>query len=253
MNNGVCLQVPDTITNNANLTITNNIFKAGTGCQPVGGGIINITGKVNAIIRYNTFEQSYNNNFSNILNLQADGNRTIEYNAFLHADQHDIAFQSSGAYVVRYNYAFGTGCCGNHGDWIIFNNGGAGNTFSIDEEFNTVSQDRAVAGAGAGATALCYMSTYDGINFTSAKCANDTYISKLGDDGLSHVSYVIRVEPAGTWGPATVSNNYIDSSGSIGPIFGTSAGGTATVTCNGNKDLTTGNKITGTFGFFTCN
>lgn len=255
LNNGVCLNMTAP-TNGATVTITNNNFLAGTGCQPVGGGLINFGGStnVNAIIRYNSFEQNYNTQFSNIINMAVStGDRTIEYNQFYRGDQHIVAFGGSGAFTLKYNYAYGIGCCGNHGDWIILGSG-AGNTYSLDEGFNTVSIDRNGVGEGNGATAFCYMAPWDGITFTSGKCSNNTYLSFIANDGFGHVSVPIRVEQAGagTWspGPFEVSNNYIDWTGSPFPI--TTSGSVSNKACVGNKNLVTGGGITGTFGFFTC-
>jgi hypothetical protein len=252
LHNGICLNVGATTV--GEILITNNNLKAGTGCQPSGGGIVNTGGPANLTFRYNTLDAAYNNNLSNIMNLQGTGNKTIEYNVFLHPDQHDIAFQSSGEggnYIVRYNYGLGVGCCGNHGDWIVI----ASKGLSLDEEFNTVTIDPTFNDPTAAATALCYMSSYPDAIVRSAKCSNDTYIAKRDNFGVGHVSYVIRVEPAGTWspGPFVVSNNYIDSTGSFGPILSTVGSSSPPITCTGNKDLVTGAAISGTMHWFNCN
>lgn len=257
LNTGVCLIISSSITNNLNVTITNNNFVIGTTCHPPGGGMIAFLGNVTSFIRYNTFNEKYGNAFSNIINQQVDGSTTIEYNVFLNADQAGIGLQGSGTYVVRFNYMFGLGCCTSHADWFILNNG-SGKTFSIDEEFNTIVRDpvnQFTAGGGAGA--FCYISLNPGVNFTSGKCANDTYISPLNYDGTTSVTYPVRVEPAGTVGLITISNNYIDYSGSFGAIQSRSTLGTATVACSGNQNLTTGVRITTVVvvgsSFMTCN
>jgi hypothetical protein len=249
LHNGICLQSA-VVNNSATITITNNNFQSGSQCQQPGGGLVNITGNVNSVIMYNTFDGAYNQNLSNILNLAADGNRTIEYNVFLRTDQHFVAFQKSGTYTLKYNYAFGVGCCGAHGDWFVFNNA-SGTSVTLTEGFNTVWSDSSVTG---GATTYCYMATNTGVALVSGTCANDTYISTVRPDGSYPVGYMVRVDPPGIQGPATISSNYIDFAGSFGAIEGAGSGSTQPVTCSGNIDLNTGNPVPAVYGtFFPCN
>lgn len=253
LNGGTCLNVSGGITSGGTVTLTNNNVKAGANCQPSGGGIVNVGGNATVIIRYNTLDVNYVNMPSNIINIGGDGLRTVEYNVLLRPAQHTVSFQGNGDYTVRYNYSLGEGCCDNHGDWVIIA-GTTGTTFSLNEEFNTVTIDPDTTDLGHTATAFCYMETYS-VNLTSARCANDTYVSSLSVDGRGHVGYVIRVWPAGNWspGPIEVKDNYVDATGSFGWLLVNSGAGNPTITCSGNKDLVTGAARTGTYGYATCN
>jgi hypothetical protein len=243
LHNGICLSLG--INSSSTITVTNNKFRAGTGCEPTGFGLINITGNSPVVIKYNSMDDVYLNNQEGQIRFVGNdtpGVGTIEYNDFRRTTAGLIDFGSSAKLTLKYNYSQGIGTAGNHADWFIFNSPRGTNTV-IDEAFNTVYADP----TSQSGTAFCYLSGNSGTTINGG-CQNDTYVD------ISGFSYVIRFEPGSSSGNSMYgNNNYIDSTGGYGPIESRNSAGTATVTCSGNKNLVTGEPITGSFGFVTCN
>lgn len=245
------------------VTFLNDYFWFSTAhCNPAGGSLLGSTGGTgNIVVRYSVFDgsQVFNSSTcsggcpSELLLVSNAGNLTVQYNAFLRANQHDIQFNHAGTFTGEFNYIESVGLSPSHGDWII-SNSGSGNQIFL-EDHNTGYGGP--PGATSHATAFCYLTNWDGSTAaTSGTCSNDTWVST----GDTEVSYLIEINPGGIVNAVTINNNYVDWSGSFGPMaLETQAGSVLNgpIVCSGNRSLVTGAPITGGISSFgagwTCN
>jgi hypothetical protein len=246
LHNGICV----TVMGSGNVTLSNNKFAWGTNCNGGGSHIVTVDNTAGAVtIKYNEFDggQSTSDNLGNLIG-DSSGTSTVtvnvEYNALLDTDQADIQPTGPGkVWNITYNYVENVGCCGNHGDFTIPNNGSG--TLTVNDNYNTVY------GHAATATTLCYITAANTGGTVTGTCNNETLIGNPG--GSITVSYLVEIS-AGTLGNWSINNNYMDSNGSYG-FFTTMPGYvlSGTITCTGNINLNTGGKATGTLGGATCN
>jgi hypothetical protein len=224
-------------------------------CNPRGGSLLGSAGgNGNVVVRYSVFDgsQVFNNNTcsggcpSELLLVSNTGNLTVQYSVFLRANQHDIQFNHAGTFIGQFNYIETVGLSPSHGDWIISNSGSGYQTFI--EDHNTGYGGP--SGATSHATAFCYLTSWDGSSAAiTGTCSNDTWVSTHAIE----VSYLVEINPGGIVNAVSINNNYLDWSGSYGPMaLMTQAGSVlnGSVTCSGNRSLTTGALITGTMSSF---
>ncbi len=259
LHNCVVITISSSITSGV-IDITNNNFVAGSGCASVFGGQINnnSTGTIVNVL-YNSFDQSYTNlYFADFIGPGSGSTFVVEYNTFTYGIKDGVDPGGNSITTLKYNYLFALGVTSSHSEWFQLA-AGTGTTVSLDSEFNTIVQTPVNRFTTGGQAAWCYADTNNGVTATSIKCANETYIIPPAISGGNPSTFNIRIEPGNISFPATITNNYMDASGGFANIETRSTTGTATVTCTGNQDMTTGARITtsnlfvvGT-PFMTCN
>jgi len=258
LHNGIGLRISGSITNGALVMITNNKFAYGSAFNPVGGALIwsNTGGFINITIKYNHFDGIYSFTDScsggcptAFIVLLSKGNNTIQYNSFFNTNQHDIEPSAPGTFIAEFNYIQRVGLNPSHGDWIESNNK-SGNQI-LTEDHNTGYSGP--SGMASHAGAFCYVTNFNNTTaVVTGGCQNDTWVA-TGSSGSSGVGYLISINPGGIVNDVTISNNYMDDSGSYGYMYNPTQDGSVMngpITCTGNKSLTTGAKIAGTISTF---
>ena len=244
LHTGVCLTVSSSVTSGP-VTITNNNFIAGPGCEN-GVGQVYVAGTpTTVIIMHNTFDQSSATNFTGFIyfNNPSSITGTVEYNSFKDGIKDAIDITQSGTFTMKYNYLFALGRGSSHSEWFQLVNP-PGSTIAVDSEFNTVSQIDINRFTSGGHAAWCYANIFNSVTVTSLTCSNEIYIGPAPADGHLNIGYNIRVEPGNITFHMKLQNNYMDGSGGAANIESRSTNGTATVTCTGNHDMTNGSIIT---------
>lgn len=274
LHNSTCLVIDSSITNGALVTLTNNHFKGGAslGVCSLGRSLVTVSGAVQLLAEYNTFDGNYDLNIQYAVgnSTSANGNETFKYNYLLHCPEACFTLDANGTYAIQSNYIQGicspancnsvTDGGGFHGDfWIVNNFVTPGTNTVVHSSFNTVYLDQT---NGTFMSTLCYMTPgpHSGTLSFSGYCKNETYIGRAGYwvGGIP-----IRVAPTDVGqGPFSIENNYIDPTDFASPTLiiesDNSDGTSSSVTCKGNVNMVDGSTIpvvpaSGTTTFFTCN
>jgi hypothetical protein len=231
------------------VTIENNKFNNGSGCNANGGALLTLTGSAPVIVQYNQFNgnQVGGGGLLQALmqNNAAVSSITVQYNAFIDTDQADIQLNSPTTLNVHYNYAEGLACCTNHGDWVIPNWSGTG---AYNDSYDTVYS----GGTRSSATTACYVTAQNGAGTISGSCKNMVLVAN-GGGPQGAISFLFESD-AVVVNTFVVTNNWLDASEAFG-YYTDQSGSTfnGPITCSGNKDLITGATAAGTFLGRTCN
>jgi hypothetical protein len=230
------------------VTIDNNKFANGSGCNANGGALLTLTGSAPVVVQYNQFTGNQVGG-GGLLQALMQNNAPVtsidvHYNAFIDTDQADIQLNSPTTLNVSFKYAEGVGCCTNHGDWVIPNYSGTG---AYNDSFDTVYS----AGTRTNATTFCYVTAQNGAGVISGSCKNMTLVAAGAVQG--QVGFMLESDQV-TVNTFVVTDNWIDSTDSFG-YYTDQSGSTfnGPITCSGNKDLITGATATGTFLGASCN
>jgi hypothetical protein len=257
----VCVSVGgsgNAIFDNSKFGINNATCPFGT-IRFAGGASPNIT------VRYSEIDDFLQFTGDGFINAVAGSNTTwlvtYSYIRGLSCRLHNPAGGAGASFISEFNFFEGFGNTPTGCHWEMSELNTAAHVSLLQESFNTVVGSY-VNGAFAGAaTAVDYLTSAAGSPvqsgaLTTAIASYNLEIA-LPNPDLSNevdVSHPLWVDVASgnTVSLAKVLNNYVDWSGSYGPIllnFGGSDPGSLTAyTCTGNKDLFDGSALTGNYG-----
>jgi hypothetical protein len=220
----------------ANVTISDSNFVLGTN---TGGYLIwGDSTATNLTIKYCTMDASTIGNETSLIGWGGSGTITLEYNWFENFPQHVLEnFQPSGTtFSVVYKYNLieqGAIESGAHLNFLQF---GSGTVTSADVSYNTTYQTPQVS---SGEGFQFYMNNSGTI--TNASLANNTMIAIGAKDAMAFMNHLGSNSQFPSPASGTVTNNYFDTSASLGAFYL----GLSGFTYSGNIDMKSGKLILG--------
>jgi hypothetical protein len=229
------------------VTFSNDHFATGTSnCTQYAGWIQMQAGTTaNILVKYSEFDDNYGCTCGGAITMSGDGDVTVEYSAAVGVTGRfeNIGSTSTGSIHNKYNYIEGIGSTYEHGEVVEIN---TANPYVYSELWNNYY----ASSTNCCDTALIYMTAGVGPtagNITTGTASYNVLIARRNPTlSLGGVVVSVPVWVEATNGTIitnlTVSNNYIDSTGSFWPINSYPSDGTGAITnstCSGNISLVT--------------
>lgn len=233
----------------SNLTVSN--------CKVGPGGAITMSGASSGTLTVNNcnFDDTGNTTLTSFIGNAGGGSTTIKYNYFLHANQHIVEAESSGAqsaYVFQFNYIENSGT-GNAAAHVNYSQFGGSPINNLSISFNGVFQQPQNAGGEGFQIVNCCGAS---MTFNSPDVSYNTMVTTHSGStcALSYLFHIANQTGGGatTINTGTMTSNYVDDSGTLdgGPCGGHAVGagflyaGTAPgMTLLGNKAMQNGASI----------